>query len=123
MEKALFQALTECRCPQCRKDKMFVYPAWNLLKATKMNEICSECGLKYEVEPGFFWGAMYISYAFSVAISVIVGMLDFWLLDDPELWVYIFTIIPASIVLAPLSMRYSRTIMLFAFGGVSYRGE
>ena len=59
MEKSLIQALTECRCPQCRDDKMFVYPAWNLLKATKMNEKCSHCGLKYEVEPGFLGSDVY----------------------------------------------------------------
>lgn len=117
------QALAACKCPQCRKSTMFKYPAYNLLKATQMYADCQECGLHYEIEPGFFWGAMYVSYAFSVAISVIVGVADFILLNDPDLMVYIFTIIPASIILSPWSMRYSRTIMLYAFGGVDYRGD
>lgn len=102
---------------------MFKYPAYNLFKATQMHKDCPVCGLHYEIEPGFFWGAMYISYAFSVAISVIVGVADYVLLNDPELWVYIFTVIPASIILSPWSMRYSRTIMLYTFGSVEYRGN
>ncbi len=118
-----FQAIVACKCPQCRKSDMFKYPAYNLLKATSMHADCPECGLHYEIEPGFFWGAMYISYAFSVAISVAVGLADFVLLNDPDLWVYIFTIIPASILLSPLSMRYSRVLMLYAFGGVHFRGH
>lgn len=35
-------------------------------------------------EPGFFWGAMYISYAFSMAIVVAVGIAVFVLRHNPD---------------------------------------
>jgi hypothetical protein len=54
---------------------MFKYPASDLRRATQMHQDCPHCGFHFEIEPGFFWGAMYISYAFSVAVSVTFGFL------------------------------------------------
>jgi len=119
----LATALAECRCPQCRTGHMFKYPALNLLKATAMHETCSHCGLKFEIEPGFFWGAMYFSYAFSVMLSVAFGMLAFYVFNDPEIWVYMVVIFTPLLLFSPLSMRYSRVLMLYLFGEVSYNPE
>lgn len=96
---------------------MFVHPASQLLRATKMHENCPHCGFHFEIEPGFFWGAMYISYAFSVAVSVVFGLLTFWILNDPAVWVYCLCIFTPLLLLAPWSMRYSRVLMLYWFGG------
>ncbi|MBU6274968.1 MAG: DUF983 domain-containing protein, partial [Bacteroidetes bacterium] len=52
-----------------------------------MHDDCPHCGFHFEIEPGFFWGAMYISYAFSVAVSVIFGVATYVVFDDPALWV------------------------------------
>jgi hypothetical protein len=32
-----------------------------------MHDNCSHCGLKYQIEPSFFYGAMYVSYGLNVA--------------------------------------------------------
>lgn len=87
-----------------------------------MHKDCAVCGLHFEVEPGFFWGAMYISYAFGVAISVVAGVITSVVLKDPEIWVYIAAVITPLILLSPQSMRYSRVLMLYLFGGISFRG-
>lgn len=85
-----------------------------------MPAACPVCGQAYEPEPGFYWGAMYISFAFSTAIMLVVGFAVYFLLDDPDTWVYIVSVAVASILLTPLSLRYSRTLMLYWFGGVHY---
>lgn len=117
-----FLAAAKCLCPKCRNGHMFKYPAWNWLKAYEMHTECSVCGLYFEIEPGFFWGAMYISYAFGVAISVVAGVITSLVGRDPELWVYIVAVITPLILLSPQSMRYSRVLMLYVFGGISFRG-
>lgn len=117
------KAMGECRCPQCRQGNMFMNPAWQLHKATRMHETCPHCGLKFEVEPGFFWGAMYFSYAFGVAISVIFGILAYWLFDNPEIWVYMVVIFTPLFLLSPLSMRYSRVLMLYLFGEIEFEEQ
>ncbi|MBL6445090.1 DUF983 domain-containing protein [Fulvivirga sp. 29W222] len=84
-----------------------------------MHSQCDVCGLHYEREPGFFFGAMYISYAFSVAIFVAVGVaLSF--LGDFSLEVYLLTIIGVIALFLPFLFRYSRILFLHIFGGVDY---
>lgn len=35
-----------------------------------MPDHCPECGLSFMPEPGFYYGAMYVSYALTIALSV-----------------------------------------------------
>lgn len=108
------------RCPRCHEGPLFKHSALNLTKFADMPEACPVCGQAYEPEPGFYWGAMYISFAFSTGIMLVVGFAVYFLLNDPATWVYIVSVAVASILLTPLSLRYSRTLMLYWFGGVSY---
>lgn len=78
------------------------------------------CGLRYEPEPGFYWGAMFISFAFSTGIMLVVGFLVYHLLNDPDVWVYILAVAVVTVLLMPFSLRYSRALMLYLFGGVHY---
>ncbi|HEY9486896.1 MAG TPA: DUF983 domain-containing protein [Chryseosolibacter sp.] len=84
-----------------------------------MNEKCPNCELRFQPEPGFYQGAMYIGYAFTVAVMVIVG-LTLYFLGDPSEWVYIGTVIAIMILLVPWNYRYSRIVYLYAFGGIKY---
>ncbi|WP_246205986.1 DUF983 domain-containing protein [Fulvivirga aurantia] len=84
-----------------------------------MNKKCEHCGLHFEVEPGFFIGAMYISYAFSVAMLVAVGV-ALTVLFDPPVWVYLVSVTSVTILLLPFSFRYSRILFLHWFGGIDF---
>lgn len=115
-------AIISGKCPRCREGEMFKYPAFNFLKFHKMHPDCPVCGLKYEREPGFFFGAMYISYAFSVAIFVVVGVVLSFTGDFP-LEVYLLVITGVVALLLPFLFRYSRILFLHIFGGVDYRPQ
>lgn len=99
---------------------MFSHGAFNLGKFNRMNERCPNCDVRLEPEPGFYQGAMYVSYAFTVAFIVIIGILLYYLANDPNEWVYIGTVIGVMVLLAPLNYRYSRVIYLYAFGGLKF---
>jgi hypothetical protein len=43
-----------------------------------MHERCPVCGLRFEREPGYFLGAMYISYALGV-VTIALLAFAFWL--------------------------------------------
>jgi len=108
------------RCPRCRKGPLFTYSAFNLAHFTEMPAACPVCGQAYEPEPGFYWGAMYISFAFSTGIMLVVGLAVYYLLGDPDTWVYTAAVAVVALLFTPLSLRYSRTLMLYLFGGVRY---
>ena len=107
-------------CPRCRQGKMFSHPATDLRRFNKMNEFCPHCGLRLEPEPGFYQGAMYIGYAFTLAVTLITGLTLYLLLDNPSDWVYILTVIGIMMLLVPLNYRYSRIIYLYSFRGIKY---
>lgn len=96
---------------------MFPYPARSLTKFNIMNERCPVCGVRLEPEPGFYQGAMYVGYGFTVAMITIVG-LALYFTWDPSEWTYIAIVIGIALVGAPLNYRYSRVLYLYWFGGI-----
>lgn len=112
-------AILQGKCPRCRQGKMFPYKVTDLSGFSKMNEKCEKCGLKFEVEPGFFIGAMYVSYAFGVAIMVTVGV-ALSVLFDPGVWDYLVAVSLITIILLPVTFRYSRILFLHWFGGIDF---
>ncbi len=114
------EAIVKLRCPRCRKGEIFTHPGYHITKFDNMHEDCPVCGLHYEVEVGLFYGAMYISYGFSVALVLIVGVLLYYLAGDPSTLTYILTVSAIAIVTAPFSFRYSRVLMLHFFSGINY---
>lgn len=113
-------ALLQLRCPRCHEGKLFARPAWHLTRAYEMPARCPVCAQTYEPEPGFYYGAMFISFAFSVAIVLITGLVLYHFFGNPEANTYILTAITASLLLNPLSFRYSRALMLYGFGFIAY---
>jgi len=116
------EALLRGKCPRCREGHIFMYPISRISKFNIMNEICPHCGVRLEPEPGFFQGAMYVGYAFTVAVLVILGI-AIYVAGDPSEWVYIGTIIAVMVFLVPFNYRYSRIFYLLLFGGIKYNPQ
>lgn len=49
------------KCPRCRQGDLYVKP-FDIKKPLAMHDNCSVCNQKYEPEPGYYFGAMFISY-------------------------------------------------------------
>jgi uncharacterized protein (DUF983 family) len=79
-----------------------------------MNEHCSHCGLRYEIEPSFFYGAMYVSYALNVAIGIAAFIVSFVILKSNLKEAFI-AIIASMIILFPMVLRWSRNIYINIF--------
>lgn len=116
----LITAICTGKCPRCRSGKLFRNRLLHV-RFAEMNKQCPVCGISFMPEPGFYIGAMYISYAFNVALMIAVGVGLYALTDQAPDWVYIISIIGSSILLIPFSFRYSRILFLYAFGGDAYR--
>jgi len=122
-EKSVLQAILEARCPQCRIGKMFKHPLSQVSKFSDMHTHCPSCQLRFEVEPGFFIGAMYVSYAMSLALFVVVSLGVYLLFNNPSFYYYIIAIPLVVLILLPIMYRYSRILFLYGFGGVKYQGK
>lgn len=116
-------AMLAQKCPRCHQGRLFTHGMYNLAHYTEMPSACPVCGLAFEPEPGFYIGAMYINYVFTTGIVLVVGLLVYYLLHDPNTWVYVASVTVAVVALLPLLLRYSRTVMLYFFGGTRYNPQ
>lgn len=82
-----------------------------------MPERCSHCGQRFQLEPSFYTGAMYVSYALQVALFTTVYV-ALRVLFNPSTEAYMLTTIVAAVVLLPVTLRLSRSIYINFF--VSY---
>ena len=120
---SLLNALLFSKCPKCRRGDIFEYSVFNPAKFAITYQKCPNCDVRYEVEPGFFIGAMYVSYTFTVGIVLISGLVLYHLFNDPAVEVYIFTVLAVIILFLPVIFRYSRVLYLHAFSGIKYRDK
>ncbi len=116
----LLPSMLKMKCPNCRKGNMFtnksIFPLGKLLD---MPERCPECGQKFEIEVGFYYGTGYVSYGLSVALLVVIFVL-YWLFfgfswEDNSIYYYLATSIGIILILQPWLMRFSRALYLNFF--------
>jgi len=103
------------KCPKCKKNNIFNSNG-NLfrLQIPKMNERCKNCNYKYEIETGFFFGAMYVSYGLTVAQIAIFSILSFFFFEASLLTTFLGVIV-VSVLLSILNYKLARTIWIYLF--------
>ena len=70
VEKRGILNLATCN-PRCREGNMFIYSnPYNLKNFMNMNDKCPVCKQPFDLEPGFYYGTSYVSYAFTIAITI-----------------------------------------------------
>ena len=68
------------KCPRCRQSKLFKEPLV-ISKPLEMPERCAVCGQNFNPEPGFYYGAMFISYILSSFFFLFVAGVTIIFLD------------------------------------------
>lgn len=118
----LLYSILRYKCPRCHEGDFFVNNRnYDLKNLTKNHEKCSNCGLRYEREVGFFFGAMFVSYALSVAFAVAIGVAVLVLFPSASYKVYIVAILIGLVILSPFAYRLSRLIWINLFQ--KYEGD
>ena len=103
------------KCPRCNEGEFFKYSfTLNPKKITKLHDNCPSCDLKYMMEPSFFFGAMYVNYALSVALFVGIFIIAKIIFGLTILQSFI-SIIIVSLLLTPYTLRLSRIIWINIF--------
>lgn len=108
------------KCSRCRTGDMFQdKSSYKLRSFMKMNNNCSTCGQRMEIEPGFHYGTAYVSYSLTVAFSVST-FVAWWVLigfslDDNRVFWWMGTNAVLMVLLQPWFMRFSRAVWLSFF--------
>jgi len=108
-------AVVKGKCPQCRRGNVFTGSMYGF-NIQRTNHSCSHCNQRFEIEPGYFYAAMYVSYAMNMIEMITMGFATYYFsggrLDFDSLWLYVGIIFIGSLLLSPLNYRYSRIILL-----------
>jgi hypothetical protein len=85
-----------------------------LSETLKMHERCPHCDTKFKIEPSFFYGAMYVSYAVGVAIAVAAFIISYYFIGLNRNQTFI-SIVSTLVILLPIITRISRNIWINFF--------
>jgi uncharacterized protein (DUF983 family) len=108
------------KCPRCQEGDMFKYSTLSP-KFMVMNKSCSVCGLDFNPEPAYYFGAMYFSYAIQVTVFVAVFLLLRYTIHPENIWTYVLWVIVASTLIVPVNFRWSRLAWINLF--FTYRDQ
>src|SRR5580698_6865928 len=68
---ALIPSILRNKCSRCRRGNLYLDAnPYHLKTFMRMPQKCPVCGQSFEIEPGFWYGTGFVSYALSVAVSV-----------------------------------------------------
>lgn len=73
----LLRSIWNYKCPQCREGDLFKKP-FSISNPLNMNEKCSHCSQSFEPEPGYWFGAMFISYIWTAWTCLFIMAVGIW---------------------------------------------
>ena len=117
---SLLYSIINAKCPRCREGNMFTKGTLYSRKFADMLPNCPCCGQTYEPEPGFYYGAMYVSFGLSTGIFFAVLGVLYFLIDELTTPIFITAILVVVVGLLPIMFRLSRSIWIHIF--VHYEG-
>ncbi len=110
----LFVSILKERCPNCGKSTVY-YSTKSIFHMPVMKINCDECNYKFDREPGYFLGAMYISYAIAVFLGISTFTLLYFLFPNLS-FNWIITILAfVMIIAAKKNYKLSRIIYIHIF--------
>ena len=123
-KKTLVGSMLTMRCPHCREGHLYENPnTYSFSDMGKSHKECPVCHTNLQPEPGFYFGAAYVSWALTVAlwVSVLValkvfaaiGLIEYSFLTHPG--TFLWSGIGATIVLFPYLFRLSRSMWAHFF--------
>lgn len=117
-KKKFLQIVKHCaqlKCPNCGDAKVFEAQPDKFLAFPVMNHKCPKCDYKFDREPGYFLGAMFVSYALAVA----EGLVCFLVLNFgfPQLDYFTIACLITLVILLSAIMNYklSRVVWINLF--------
>jgi hypothetical protein len=117
---SLFYTLLHAKCPRCREGNLFPPGPWYSRKFADMYPKCPCCGQTYEPEPGFYYGAMYVSFGFNTGIFLAVLVVLNFVVDEITLAMVVGMVLAIVVGLLPVTYRLSRALWINIF--VRYEG-
>jgi len=109
---SIYHSIFTLKCPRCRKGNLFIKKGMIVYtQMLDMEERCSHCNLKYELEPGFWLGSLWTSYPIVVLIEL-PFLITALLVDGTAMWLSFLGLVLAFFIAWPLMLRLGRSLWI-----------
>jgi uncharacterized protein (DUF983 family) len=119
-QNSLVYSIINVKCPRCREGNMFPKGTLYSTKFSDMNKNCPCCGQDLEQEPGYYYGAMYVSFAFNVGIFLVAFFILSQLVEEVTMAMMVGIVVTVVVGFLPIIFRWSRAIWINIF--IHYEG-
>lgn len=102
------------KCPYCHNGDVFEKTN-SKFTIPNVKPKCEVCNKKFDGEPGYFFGAMYVSYAIGIALAVGTFILFKFILQIDSVGIIISSILAVLLLLSFKNYKWSRIIWLKIF--------
>lgn len=120
-EQTKVYSILNNKCPHCHQGDFFkTNQVYDLKNFGTMNKRCPVCNEDFIREPGYYFGATYVSYALTVAFGIALYV-ALYLLLDIDSTAYLITFASLLILLLPVFYRLARIIWINLF--VDYKAD
>jgi uncharacterized protein (DUF983 family) len=102
------------KCPICGQGQIF-HKKKSFFEFPKMKAECDNCHYRFEREPGYFLGAMYISYGLAVLQGIATFLICYFFFPKLPTLAVIGAIISVIILLSMRNFRISRVVYMYIF--------
>ena len=109
--RSVLSSIWDMKCPRCREGDLFETGTFSFEKPFDMPDKCSCCGQNYMPEPGFYFGAMFISYIFYAWFSLLLCLSLVFVFDWSVNGAFALLIL-ISIILFVWIFRMARSIWI-----------
>lgn len=103
------------KCPRCHQGNFFeTNDPYNLKSFSRMNARCPLCNEDFQREPGYYFGATYVSYGLTVGFGIALFVI-FCMVFNFETIPFLLIFTALLILLLPLFYRFARLIWINLF--------
>ncbi len=115
-QRSGFSSILLLRCPKCRVGPLFhsgtISRPGSLFT---MHSACPHCKQSFEPEPGFYFGAMFVSYGINTALFITSWVALLFIYPNYSLSLLLGILVAVVLISLPFSFRLSRSIWLALF--------
>jgi len=108
-------SVVRLKCPRCHRGKLFTNPnPYSMKDMLKMPDRCPECNQDFQIEPGFYIGALWTSFPIVIFLITVLSVLFLVLLKVQLEWFFV-AITLILFPFQPIIIRLGRAIWINIF--------
>jgi len=107
--------ISKGKCPHCGEGDIYETKYKTFLHIPKMKDRCEVCHYDFNGEPGYFLGAMYVSYGMAVLEGIIAFLIASSVIKEFSGLALASIVVGVIVVFSIPNFKFSRIIWMYIF--------